>query len=268
MAEEDLSNDSALLRCSGITKSFGGVQALKEVSFAVPKLSVIGLIGPNGAGKTTVFNCLTGFIQPDKGELWFKGRRVDGQSPNSIARMGLIRTFQSIRMFARLTVFESLLVAQFAAGRRTSERPRLRLREALFGDERMQQVSEILDLLGLSSDRNRLCTELPLLSQRKVEVARALACQPTMLLLDEPSAGATLAESKELMAVIDVVHKKGITVLVIEHNVPFIMGTVDSVIVINFGETIAQGTPAEITDNEIVQEIYLGASENAQFAHF
>jgi ABC-type branched-subunit amino acid transport system ATPase component len=246
----------ALLWCAGLSKSFGGVRALRDVRLHVPSGQVVSLIGPNGAGKTSLFNCVSGFVAPDAGEVWFDGTRIDGRPAHAVARAGLVRTFQSIRMFSGLTVAESVLVAQYARG---GENPRLRTLRPIWKRSRsVAEVEEILELLDLGESRNKQCTDLPLLGQRKVELARAIACRPSLLLLDEPSAGATSGESRELAAVVRKLRDGGMTIFVIEHNVPFVMSVSDLVWVMNFGEIVAHGTPDEVRTNEIVREIYLG----------
>lgn len=251
--------DPALLRCVNVTKSFGGVRALKGVNMEVPERQVVSLIGPNGAGKTTLFNYITGFLDGE-GEVWFRDQRIDGWKPNQIAQIGLIRTFQSIRMFAGLTVLESVLVAQYAARRMDGIRGRLRnVRWLTSREAGVKEAEEILTWLGLAHQRHRRCTDLPFLAQRKLEVARAIACHPSLLLLDEPSAGATRAESAEIMGVVARLAEVGTTILLIEHNVPFVMGLSSEIWVMNFGEIVAHGTPEEIRGNPVVREIYLGA---------
>ena len=241
-----------LLSCANVTKTFGGVRALTQVTLHVGQGDVISLIGPNGAGKTSLFNCLSGFVRPDEGEVWFAGRRIDGRSAHAIARAGLVRTFQSIRMFEDLTVAESILAAQYA---RRGSAFKLIWKSTGVGDE-LEQILRLLDIAHL---RNTRCTDLPLLAQRKVEVARAVACEPSLLLLDEPSAGATAAESRELATVVERLRENGTTIFVIEHNVPFVMAISDEVWVMNFGEVVAHGAPATIRANQLVRDIYLGA---------
>ena len=183
------------LTCTGVTKSFGGVVALKDVSLKVEAGAITGLIGPNGAGKTTLFNCMTGFLPPDSGEVLFEGKRVHRMRPYRVARLGMIRTFQSIRMFEGLTVYECVRAARYnvyAAGRHGLQRL------TGSGSKRRDQetISEILTWLGLHEVRNWKCTELPLLTQRKVELARAIACEPLLLLLDDPAQGRHRASEK------------------------------------------------------------------------
>jgi branched-chain amino acid transport system ATP-binding protein len=245
-----------LLRCQEVRKSFAGVQALRGVSLDIRAGVTTALIGPNGAGKTTLFNCMSGFLRPDSGELWFKGDRTDKCKPHTLARRGLVRTFQSIRMIPGYTVYESVLLGRYS---RRGDRSLRRIH--VIGKRERSEVEDILELLGLADVLDRRCTELPLLLQRKVEVARAVAQEPDLLLLDEPSAGATRAEARDLAAVIRTLEGRGVTVLVIEHNVPFVMEAAHWVAVMNFGEIVAQGTTEDVRSNPVVREIYLGVEE-------
>jgi len=238
----------AILAIEGLTQRFGGVAALTDVSFSVDARTVQALIGPNGAGKTTLFNAITGFLRPDSGRAYFKGRRIDGMAPQRIARLGMVRSFQSIRMFKGLTVYESLLVS----------RPRER-RWSVSASQ--AKVGRMLERMRLADVADRVCSDLPLLAQRRVEVARALMTDPTLILLDEPSAGATVPERHALVELIAELKAAGTTVMVIEHNVPFVMQVSDRVIVLDFGKKVAEGTAAEIAENPIVREIYLGSNE-------
>jgi ABC-type branched-subunit amino acid transport system ATPase component len=238
----------ALLTIEGLSQRFGGVAALTQVSFGVDAHTVHALIGPNGAGKTTLFNAITGFLRPDSGRVSFKGRRIDGLAPQRIARLGMVRTFQSIRMFRGLTVYESLLVS-----RPRERRWSVRASQA--------KVGGMLERMRLADVADRICNDLPLLAQRRVEIARALMTHPTMILLDEPSAGATVPERQALVELIAELKGAGTTVMVTEHNVPFVMQVSDHMVVLDFGKKVAEGTPAEIAKNPIVQEIYLGSAE-------
>ena len=238
----------AILAIEGLTQRFGGVAALTDVSFSVDARTVQALIGPNGAGKTTLFNAITGFLRPDSGRAYFKGRRIDGMAPQRIARLGMVRSFQSIRMFKGLTVYESLLVS-----RPRERRWSVRASQAKAG--------RMLERMRLADVADRVCSDLPLLAQRRVEVARALMTDPTLILLDEPSAGATVPERHALVELIAELKAAGTTVMVIEHNVPFVMQVSDRVIVLDFGKKVAEGTAAEIAENPIVREIYLGSNE-------
>jgi ABC-type branched-subunit amino acid transport system ATPase component len=246
----------ATLSCRSVSVSFGGVAALREVTLDVIPASITAIIGPNGAGKTTLFNCITGFIRPDAGEIWFNGRRIDREHPHRIARLGVVRTFQNIRMFRDLTVYESVLVGCLFPGdhRRLPGVGEGRRRSR--GEEAMAALA----LLGLEQDADRRCTDLPLLLQRKVELARAVATHPEVVLLDEPSAGAAIHERDALMTAIRTLRESGTTVAVIEHNVPFVMGLSDWIVVLNFGSIVASGRPPDVATNPVVQEIYLGSS--------
>jgi len=243
----------ALLTIENLSQHFGGVAALTEVSFSVNAHTVHALIGPNGAGKTTLFNAITGFLRPDGGRMHFRGRRIDGMAPQRIARLGMVRSFQSIRMFRGLTVYESLLVS-----RPRERRWSIRASQA--------KVGRMLERMQLADVADRICNDLPLLAQRRVEVARALMTDPTMILLDEPSAGATVPERHALVELIAELKASGTTVMVIEHNVPFVMQVSDRIAVLDFGKKVAEGTPAEIAENPIVQEIYLGSGEEQSSA--
>jgi branched-chain amino acid transport system ATP-binding protein len=238
-----------------VTKSFGGVHANADVSFDVLPGSVTALIGPNGAGKTTLFNAMTGFGRPDAGTVTFAGRPIHRLPPHRVARLGLARTFQSIRMLDDLTVYESLLVVR-AGDRRSGRSPwapgaRRRAREEL--------AATLLDRLGLLDVADRVATTLPLLAQRKVEVARAMMCRPLAVLLDEPSAGATVAERAQLAELVAELRAEGTTIVVIEHNVPFVLQVSDQIVVLDFGKVVATGTPGQIAADPVVQEIYLGS---------
>ncbi len=233
-----------MLSITGVSKSFGGVVAVDDVTFTAEEGSITALIGPNGAGKTTLFNAMTGFGRPDTGEVRFFGNAVQSLAPHRVARLGMVRTFQTIRMLGDLTVYESLLAA----------RPR---RRAARGDRRRRAIA-VLDRLGLMELADRQAITLPLLAQRKVEVARALMCEPRLVLLDEPTAGATMAERDELASIIGDLREAGTSVMVIEHNVPFVMAVSDQVVVLNFGALVADGTPAAVAVDPVVQEVYLG----------
>lgn len=233
-----------LLSISGVSKSFGGVKALTDVSFDVQRNSVTSLIGPNGAGKTTLFNCITGFARGDVGTVYFDGADITKKSGHQVARLGMVRTFQSIRMLRGLTVFESLISA--------------RSNDGAGAKAQAARANELLERLKLADNANRVASTLPLLAQRTIEVARALMTSPKMILLDEPTAGATTAERGLLGNLIGELKEIGTTVMVIEHNVPFVMEVSDHIVVLDFGKKVADGTPSEIAQNPVVQEIYLG----------
>jgi branched-chain amino acid transport system ATP-binding protein len=249
----------AILGCWGITKRFGGLAALTDVTLGIPRGEILGLIGPNGAGKTTLFNCLSGFLQPDAGEVWLDEHRIDDTKADAMARAGVVRTFQTLRMFSHLTVYESLMAAQycrFRAGLFASVLRLPRHRKEL--TQMTEDARDAMALLGLEGARDSICANLPLLAQRKVEMARAVLTRPRVLLLDEPSAGATPAESAELAAVVRRLNDEGMTILLIEHNVPFVTSLAHWVEVLHFGQRVASCPPGEVTSNSVVADIYLG----------
>jgi len=248
-----------ILECVNVTKSFGGVRAVKEMSLTVPVNLIVALIGPNGAGKTTLFNCLTGLQARDAGEVRFRGRPVSARSLQEMARLGIVRTFQNIRMFPGMTVYESILAAQT---------PRLRSSavDSVFALPRHRQewramsekADRIIATLGLARYRNSIADALPLLMQRKTEIARALAADPEVLLLDEPTAGATVSEAEELIGVMRELKQRGLTILLIEHNMHVVMKVCDLVNVMNFGSLLVTGTPDEVRSDDRVRSVYLG----------
>jgi branched-chain amino acid transport system ATP-binding protein len=251
-----LNGKSALLRLEGVKKNFGGVMAVDDLSMQVLPGQVCGLIGPNGAGKTTVFNLITGVHRCQHGSIFFGDLEITSAKPYRITRMGVARTFQTIRLFPSFSTFEHVRVAQTclsASGRREhlggGRSFRAQLREEAAG---------LLSLLGLWEARNQKAVTLPYGSQRKVEIARALATRPRLLLLDEPVAGMNARETEELLVIISKIREMGITILLIDHDMKFVMGLCDSLWVLNFGRKIAEGTPQEIQHNESVLEAYLG----------
>jgi len=253
-------SEASDLSIEHVDKAFAGVHALRDVSCSVGHAEIVGLIGPNGAGKTTLFNCTTGFLRPDSGRITFRGTRIDGSPPYVIAKHGVVRTFQSIRMFAGMTVIESLLLAQHSRRKVGMGRALIGLGTAAREMRRMRERAvELIEMFALEDVCQQPCERLSFLDQRRVEVARALATDPELLLVDEPSAGASIQESEDLMEVVRKIRGGGRSILLVEHNMPFVMGLADRIIVLNFGQIVASGTPAEIRDNPIVQEIYLGA---------
>ncbi len=248
-----------VLESIGVNRSFGGLKATNDVSFEVRPGTVTALIGPNGAGKTTLFNLITNLFPIDSGEIRFNGKRIDGLSPGRIADLGLIRTFQTARVFPGMTVLENVL-----AGRHRMVRHGL-LQQALWlpGARREERelaarADALLDLVMLSRFRDTHATELPMGAQKLLEVLRALMAQPRVLLLDEPAAGLNDTETAELAALLLAIRESGITVLVVEHNMSLVMGVADAIVVLEAGTVIATGTPEEIQRNERVIKAYLG----------
>jgi branched-chain amino acid transport system ATP-binding protein len=251
-----------LLRVSSLSKSFGGVHAVRGVSFDVEQGQIKALIGPNGAGKTTLFNLVSGFVTPDAGEVHFDGRPIQGFPPHRSATLGLSRTFQNIKLFSGMTALENVMVGRHVrskAGFLSSmlHLPRTWSEEA---DVRKRSV-ELMEFLGIGALADAEATSLAYGQQRAVELARALACEPRMVLLDEPAAGLNMRETAELARLIGRIRDRGITVLLVEHDMSLVMGISDEVVVLSYGEKIAEADPGTIQKDPQVIRIYLGEEE-------
>ncbi len=245
-----------MLKVENVSKRFGGLQALKDVSFEVKEKEIHALIGPNGAGKTTMFDIINGFIKPSSGRVYFKERRIDGLRPSRIAMMGMGRTFQIVRVFPEMTVLENVL-----AGIGKEIYPSLRVfSEIVKSEKNIRKAIDIINLCGLSDYTDQEASVLPLGIQRNIEIARALATGADFLLLDEPASGLNDQETKDLAELIKKINEGGTTVLFIEHDMRFTMGLAHTITVLDHGEKIAQGRPEEVAKNERVIEAYLGKS--------
>jgi len=254
-------SDAPILRVSGVTKRFGGLVAVDDASFEVPRGEVFALIGPNGAGKTTLFNCITGIYVPTLGSVVFDGNEITGAKPHQVSKLGIARTFQNIHLFDYMTALDNVRLGRHV-------RMHAKVWDSLFNTPMAkheeaavtERARELMEFMGISAFAEDYARNLPYGQQRRLEIARALATDPKLLLLDEPAAGFTPQEKVELMDLVRQILDLGITVFLIEHDMKVVMGISNRIVVLDHGEKIAEGVPEEVRANQRVIEAYLGKS--------
>jgi branched-chain amino acid transport system ATP-binding protein len=250
---------TALLEVSGVSKRFGGVAAVQGVSFRVEAGMIKAIIGPNGAGKTTLFNLVSGFAFPDAGSVRLGGEAIEGRPPHQVAARGLSRTFQHIKLFAQMTALENVMVGRHLRSRSGFVSGMLHLPWARREDgQARERALEMMELLGIAALADVEATSLSYGQQRAVELARALASDPRIVLLDEPAAGLNMRETRELARLVSRIRDRGVTVLLVEHDMSLVMGISDEVLVLSYGEKIAEAAPRDVQRNPEVVRIYLG----------
>jgi branched-chain amino acid transport system ATP-binding protein len=238
-----------ILEIKGLYKNFGGLQAISNVNLEIHEGEILGIIGPNGSGKTTLFNLITNFIPLSHGHIYWKGEEISGLRPDAIAKRGIVRTFQIVKVFPRLTIYQNLVIGHHLQSKMTEKNRNKLIQE---------DIEFLLSFFGFHDRENTLADTLTYGERKKLSVALALSCKPKLLLLDEPAAGLNEKETADMGNILETIKNRGITQVLVDHDMRFVMGICDRIICLNFGQKIAEGPPQEIKNNEEVIRVYLG----------